>query len=106
MLRNGELVGEFETARLPKVELVSKLGGKARRDLASVRRETARSCRARRAGEPVLRVQDLGQAGVMEAFDLEIHAGEVLGLAGLLGSGRTEMARPPLRRREGRPGRA
>ena len=91
VLRNGELVGEFETARLPKVELISKLLGKALHDLESVATVKGEAA-SERAGEPVLRVQGLGKAGVLERFDLEIHAGEVLGLAGLLGSGRTELA--------------
>ena len=91
VLRNGELVGEFETVRLPKVELISKLLGKALHDLESVATAKGEAA-SERAGEPVLRVQGLGKAGVLERFDLEIHAGEVLGLAGLLGSGRTELA--------------
>ena len=91
VLRNGELVGEFETARLPKVELISKLLGKALHDLESVATVKGEAA-SERAGEPVLRVEGLGKAGVLERFDLEIHAGEVLGLAGLLGSGRTELA--------------
>jgi simple sugar transport system ATP-binding protein len=91
VLRNGELVGEFETARLPKVELISKLLGKALHDLESVATAKGEAA-SERAGEPVLRVRGLGKAGVLERFDLEIHAGEVLGLAGLLGSGRTELA--------------
>jgi galactofuranose transport system ATP-binding protein len=91
VLRNGELVGQFETARLPKVELISKLLGKALLDLESVATAKAEAA-SERVGEPVLRVQGLGKAGVLERFDLEIHAGEVLGLAGLLGSGRTELA--------------
>src|SRR5205814_3059590 len=91
VLRNGELVGEFETARLPKVELISKLLGKALHDLESVAAVKGEAA-SERPGEPVLRVQGLGKAGVLERFDLEIHAGEVLGLAGLLGSGRTELA--------------
>jgi monosaccharide-transporting ATPase len=91
VLRNGELVGQFETARLPKVELISKLLGKALLELESVATAKAEAS-SERVGEPVLRVQGLGKAGVLERFDLEIHAGEVLGLAGLLGSGRTELA--------------
>jgi len=91
VLRNGELVGEFETVRLPKVELISKLLGKALHVLESVAMAKGEAA-SERIGEPVLRVQGLGKAGVLERFDLEIHAGEVLGLAGLLGSGRTELA--------------
>jgi len=72
------------------VELISKLLGKALHDLESV--ATVKGQGSERAGEPVLRVRGLGKAGVLERFDLEIHAGEVLGLAGLLGSGRTELA--------------
>jgi galactofuranose transport system ATP-binding protein len=91
VLRNGELVGEFETARLPKVELVSKLLGKALHDLETVRTVKDEAAN-RRSGAQVLRAEGLGKAGLLARFDLQINAGEVLGLAGLLGSGRTELA--------------
>ncbi len=42
---------------------------------------------------PILRARSLGRSGSIQPFDLEIGAGEVIGLAGLLGSGRSEMAR-------------
>ena len=42
---------------------------------------------------PILRARSLGRSGSIQSFDLEIGAGEVIGLAGLLGSGRSEMAR-------------
>jgi simple sugar transport system ATP-binding protein len=44
-------------------------------------------------GVPVLSAHQLGRGSAVAPFDLAIHRGEVVGLAGLLGSGRTELAR-------------
>jgi simple sugar transport system ATP-binding protein len=46
-----------------------------------------------RSGAPALKVLGLGRRGRIQPFDLELYEGEVVGLAGLLGSGRTELAR-------------
>ena len=92
VLRNGKLIGEYESAKLPRLELVAKMMGK---DL-----KTVQEMSAQHGAEPVpavhkpfLRAKGLARRGSMLPFDLEIRAGEVVGLAGLLGSGRTETAR-------------
>jgi simple sugar transport system ATP-binding protein len=46
-----------------------------------------------RTGTPVLRATGIGRRGVLEPADIEVYDGEVVGIAGLLGSGRTELVR-------------
>lgn len=90
VLRNGQLVGEYEIADLPRVKLVAAMMGKDFDDLASIKPETSGDKRK----EPmVIEARGLSHAGTIKPFDLDIHKGEVIGLTGLLGSGRSELAR-------------
>ncbi|ADJ46169.1 sugar ABC transporter ATPase [Amycolatopsis mediterranei S699] len=92
VLRNGKLIGEYPTAEITPVELVTKMIGKELQVLEDL--EDSGPSRAEVAGAPVLlAAEGLGRKGGVAPFDLDIHAGEVVGLAGLLGSGRTELAR-------------
>lgn len=88
VLRNGQLVGEYETASLPRLQLISRMMGK---ELAEF--DLKATVPAKRTREPFLEVRGLGRRGSVENVDLDIGSAEVVGLAGLLGSGRTETAR-------------
>jgi simple sugar transport system ATP-binding protein len=88
VLRNGRLVGTRSVADLERVELVRMMLGKELGSLEQLA-ETDRP----EVGEPVVTARGLGRRGGIAPFDLDIRAGEVVGLAGLLGSGRTELAR-------------
>ncbi len=91
VLRNGKLVGTYDTTALPHLELIKKMIGRSLDeldDMTKLKLSTSRHIKA----EPLLQAAALGQYGGIEPFDLELHAGEVVGLAGLLGSGRTEIA--------------
>jgi galactofuranose transport system ATP-binding protein len=92
VLRDGGLVGEYETAKLPKVELVSRMIGKNLAQLESVRR-TSERIRVEGERETFIELRKLGRAGSIAPMDMTIGKGEIVGLAGLLGSGRTETAR-------------
>jgi monosaccharide-transporting ATPase len=89
VLRNGQLVGEYPVAQLPRLQLVAKMMGKDFDDLASIK-----SLRKRTPAEDVvISTERLGHSGTIKPFDLQIQKGQVVGLAGLLGSGRSELAR-------------
>ncbi len=91
VLRNGKLVGTYDTASLPRVELVAKMLGRTMTDLAAVSKaKVIREQEEREA--PLLEANGLGRAGSLEPVDVALNAGEVVGVAGLLGSGRTELA--------------
>ncbi|RLK52715.1 sugar ABC transporter ATP-binding protein [Microbacterium telephonicum] len=91
VLRNGRLIGEHLASRLPRGELVSLMVGRELDDLAAISSAAARPID--RSGTPLLRATGVGRRGVLEPTDLDVYAGEVVGIAGLLGSGRTELVR-------------
>ncbi len=89
VLRNGRLVGTHKTSELPRLSLVAAMLGRNESDVSQ--ELTGRPTNA--LGEQSLVAKGLGLRGTVEPFDLALHRGEVVGLAGLLGSGRTEQAR-------------
>ncbi|HWO67314.1 MAG TPA: sugar ABC transporter ATP-binding protein [Umezawaea sp.] len=89
VLRNGKLVGEYRIEDITPVDLVTRMIGKELEALEDIEEATHRHS----AGEVFLRTDGLSRKGAIAPFSVEIRAGEVVGLAGLLGSGRTELAR-------------
>ncbi|WP_314504827.1 sugar ABC transporter ATP-binding protein [uncultured Microbacterium sp.] len=91
VLRNGQLVGEYLVGDLPRGELVTKMIGRELDELAALASVADRVID--RSGAPVLRATGIGRRGVLEPADIDVFEGEVVGIAGLLGSGRTELVR-------------
>jgi simple sugar transport system ATP-binding protein len=89
VLRNGKLVGEYLARDLDHAALVAAMVGRAMSNGAT----TAPTASTAAAGAPVLTARDVQRKGSVSGVNLEIRPGEVLGFAGLLGSGRTEVAR-------------
>ena len=89
ILRNGELVGAYDIDKLPQVELIAKMVGK---DLDSVKEFDKMGAKSVPSDEVFLEAKNIGCTGKLNNVDLTIHKGEVIGLGGLLGSGRTETA--------------
>ncbi len=88
VMRNGETEGEYLAADLGRLALVNKMVG-APPDQQPTRLDS----RASDGGEMLMKVDGLARSGALQPLDLTLRRGEVLGLAGLLGSGRTEAAR-------------
>ena len=90
VMRNGETEGEYACSALSRLALVNKMvGAPVDQDV----QPTKASPPVNTAGDLLLRARGLGRQGALQPLDLDIHRGEVLGLCGLLGSGRTEAAR-------------
>ena len=90
VLRNGELVGEYEIKDMPKVDLISAMLGKDLEDISKLKEEK----KAFESGnDTIYEATGLSSAEGVRPFDFKIAKGEVNGFTGLLGSGRSESVR-------------
>jgi ribose transport system ATP-binding protein len=85
VLRDGRVIGTREVGAVESGELVRMM----------VNRELKQQFprQSIKPGEEILRVENLGRRGVFEQISFSVHRGEIVGIAGLLGAGRTELAR-------------
>ncbi len=88
VMRNGCFVGEYQTAHLNKAELIAAMLGK---ELCQQRHQAP--CQAVEHSESILTARQLSSGQSVQQLDLDLPAGQAVGLAGLLGSGRTEICR-------------
>lgn len=86
VMRDGRVYRDHRTSSLTEAELIESIVGRTAAELKPHRSEAAAS------GDPILTVTNLG-AGPVRQVTFEVRPGEVLGVAGLLGSGRTELLR-------------
>lgn len=91
VMRNGEREGEYLCSELSRLALVNKMIGVAA-DAPEAELGSSQQGASRKAA-PFLQARGLGRRGALSPLDIDIHEGELLGLCGLLGSGRTEAAR-------------
>jgi simple sugar transport system ATP-binding protein len=87
VLRNGHLVGNYEAQSISKIELVRQMIGKNMEEIFALKRPTVAP-----DAEMMLEVDSLGITGKVEDVSFDLKKGELIGFAGLLGSGRTETA--------------
>ncbi len=90
VLRNGKLVGEYETSSLSQFDLIAKMLGNELEDITKLKKHEPV---ATDSTVPVFECIGLSSAKGVRPFNFSIQKGEVNGFAGLLGSGRSESAR-------------
>jgi simple sugar transport system ATP-binding protein len=92
VLRNGRLVGEYLTADLDHHQLIAAMLGREL-DLFDEIADASPGAHRDDTSPPIVRAAGAGRPPRIDATTLDVFSGEVVGLAGLLGSGRTEFAR-------------
>lgn len=85
VLRDGHRIGTEDIENVDHRSIVRMMVGRELRERPEAATATV--------GDVLLQVEGLRRAGVLEDISFELHAGEILGIAGLVGAGRTELAR-------------
>lgn len=89
VLRDGRFIGEYLTRELLRIDLVQAMLGRSAAALTAAPRAEG----ALEERHPSLTARGVSAGAGIRDADVELHEGDVLGVAGLLGSGRTELAR-------------
>jgi ribose transport system ATP-binding protein len=85
VLRDGRYIGTWEYGRITMDEMIAKMVGRTLDE-----KFPPRNCEV---GEKIFEVQNISRRGLVKNVSLVLRKGEVLGIAGLMGAGRTELAR-------------
>ena len=88
VLRDGRLVGTKPVSETDRDDVIRMMVGRELKESAAADQKQAAEI-----GEPALTVKNLSRRGVIEDINFTVRRGEVLGIAGLVGAGRTELAR-------------
>jgi ribose transport system ATP-binding protein len=86
VLRDGQLVGTLPTNQVNREQLISMMVGRELEEGKFVVRKPPRKA-------PILSVKNLNRRGVLHDINFELYRGEILAFTGLVGAGRTELAR-------------
>ena len=92
VLRDGRMVGTGTPREIDRRQLTQLMVGRELAELDANLAAGARNGEAVRAAEVLLRVRDLSDETMVRGVSFEVHAGEILGLGGLMGAGRSEVA--------------
>jgi len=85
ILRDGELISTHKVEDLTKDQIIAKMVGREMTDVYPKKTQVP--------GKVILEIKNLNKAGIFQDISLSLRTGEILGLAGLVGAGRTEVFR-------------
>jgi ABC-type sugar transport system ATPase subunit len=95
VMRGGYKVTDVPTASLDRGQLIDHITGVAAETREQITEQASRvhAKHSEAVGEELLRVEGMTRAGVIDDASFTLHRGEILGIAGLVGAGRTELMR-------------
>jgi simple sugar transport system ATP-binding protein len=97
VLRNGKYVGDWDAVDVPRGQLVAHMLGRELKAMEAIEHDAQQAHAADKEKlqqtMPLLEARDAGRKGTVENLNFALRPGQTTGLAGLLGSGRTEAGR-------------